>query len=282
MSSTGPMTWTTLPTLCFASSAGCFGACFAFVALPYPFRAYAPPTISDSRCVICACRARVYVLCRRSMVVAGYSVGFCAAVRLVAGAASSVSSCAQDVADPLLRDRGQVSPRALALELLVAPPLLADQFGVDRAAQPPVGGDDHERDPAALPPGLAQQGKPLRQLRCVQVADHLGQGGRVRPRRDDPVLGALQLRRGHELHRPRDLARALDRLDAATQLAGLGHQCAASCLYSATAARSRAVRSSPSTRRVRISSPTSGCGAAMKSRNPCSHARISGTGTSSR
>src|SRR2546429_1056942 len=200
-------------------------------------------------------------------------------------AVTGVQTCALpifEVGDPLLPDQVQVDPGALALELLDAPPRLADQIGVERAAQPPVGGDDHERDPAALPPGLAQQGEPLRQLRCVQVADHLGQGGRVRPRRDDPVLGALQLRRGHELHRLRDLARALDRLDAATQLAGLGHQCAASCLYAATAARSRAMRSSPSTRRVRISSPTSGCWATMKSRNPCSHARISGTGTSSR
>src|SRR6266550_5327178 len=181
----------------------------------------------------------------------------------------------------------QVDPGAppLGLELLDAAPRLADQVGVERPAQPAVRRDHHECDPAtgaAARGGLAQQRKPLRQLRRVQVADHLGESGRVRPRRDHPVLGALQLGRSHELHRLGDLARALDRFDPPAQLAGLGHQLAAICLYSATAARSLAVRSSPSTRRVRISSPTSGCWAAMKSRNPCSHARIRSTGTSSR
>src|SRR5207244_5824224 len=184
--------------------------------------------------------------------------------------------------DPHVADYMRNDPDPDELELLAPAPPLANEVAVQRAAQPAVGGDDLERHPAALPRGLAQQGKPLRQLRGVQVSDHVGEGGRVRPGRNHAVLGALQLGRGHELHRLRDLARALDRLDAATQLAGFGHQCAAICLYSATAARSRAPRSSPNTRRVRISSPTSGCWAAMKSLNPCSQALISGTGTSSR
>ena len=50
---------------------------------------------------------------------------------------------------------------------------------------------------------------------------------RVGPRRDDPVLRPLELRRGHQLHRLGDLAGVLDGADPSLELPALGHQSAA-------------------------------------------------------
>src|SRR5256884_614266 len=193
-----------------------------------------------------------------------------------------------EVRDALLADEVQIDRRALRFELLDAPPRFADQVRVECPTQSPVGGDQNKcrpfpgLAPGVSYPGLAQQREPLRQLRGVQVGDHLREGGGIGPRRDHPVLGAFELGRGHQLHRLGDLAGALDGLDPPAQLAGLRHQSAAICLYSAMAARSRAASSSPSTLRARISSPMSRCWAAMKSRKPCSQPLIAATATSSR
>src|SRR5207249_5126854 len=129
-----------------------------------------------------------------------------------------------------------------------------------------------QSDPVTDPggAGLAQQREPLGELGGVEVADHLGERGGVRARRHDAVLRALELRRGHELHRLGDLARVLDGLDAPAQLAGLRHQCAAICLYSSMAAR------------LRISWPIPGCCAVVKSRKPCAEALLYFGATSSR
>ena len=188
-----------------------------------------------------------------------------------------------EVADTLLPDQVQVD-RSIGLELLDAGSSLADKVRVERPAQPAIGGDEQQRDP---PPRhtcdrLAQQREPLGEIGGIQVGHHLGQGGGVRPGRDDAVLRALQLRRGDELHRLRDLARALDGLDSPAQLPGLRHQRAAIFLYSSMAARSRAASSSGSSLRERISCPTSGCCAIMKSRNPCSQDLIRSGATSSK
>src|SRR2546425_11840849 len=85
---------------------------------------------------------------------------------------------------------------------------------------------------------------------------------------------SLELRRGDELHRLGDLFRILHGADAPLQLAGLRHY---SALYSSIALRRRALKSSDSTRLVRISSAISGCYAAMNSSRPFSHSLIAGT-----
>jgi len=130
--------------------------------------------------------------------------------------------------DAFLPDEMQLGVGVVRLELLQPPPRLANQVRVERAAQPAVRGDQQQcgaTHARAAPrvARLAQQGKPLGQLRRVQLADHLGERLRVRARAHHAILGALQLRRGDELHRLGDLLRVLHRADAPLQLAGLRH-----------------------------------------------------------
>jgi hypothetical protein len=91
---------------------------------------------------------------------------------------------------------------------------LADQVGVEGAGQPAVAGEhQHGGAPGLL--RLAEDGVALRQLGVDQPAHHVGQPLGVGAGGGHAVLRALQLGRGHHLHRPRDLARVLDRADAA-------------------------------------------------------------------
>src|SRR3989449_10618665 len=66
---------------------------------------------------------------------------------------------------------------ARAVELVEAPPRLADQVGVEGPAEPAIGGDEEERDaPRGTLPSfrrLAQQREALRQLGIVEIAHHL-------------------------------------------------------------------------------------------------------------
>ena len=55
------------------------------------------------------------------------------------------------------------------------------------------------------------------------VREHLVELVRVRPRLERGVLGTLQLRGSHELHRAGDLLDVRDRADAASDLALAGH-----------------------------------------------------------
>src|SRR5204862_8010798 len=98
------------------------------------------------------------------------------------------------------------------------------------------------------------------------------------PRSDHAILRALELRRGDELHRLRDLARVRNGADPPFQLAGLRHY---SALYSSIALRSRPLRSSDSALLVRISSMISRCCAAMNSSRLPSHRFLSVMLTSS-
>ena len=121
-----------------------------------------------------------------------------------------------------------------------------------------------------------QQRKALGQLGRDQVGQHVAQRLGVGPGGDDAVLGALQLGRGDQLHRPGDLPGVLDGADPPLELPALGHQSAwKSGLKAAMAALSRLVMSSSSaflvwmsfsTCRVRglevleeIAAPTAGC-----------------------
>src|SRR5882762_1947189 len=183
--------------------------------------------------------------------------------------------------DPLLAQEMEVHLCTLVFQLLHASPCFADQVGVERAAQAPVRRDEDDRGALHAVRRLAQQGEPLRERRRVEIADDLRERLRVGSRADDAILGALQLRRGDELHRLRDLARVLDGADAPLQLTGLRHYRLPSALYSSMAFFSRPLRSSESALRVLISSTRPSCCAAMNSSRPFSHALIAGTSTSS-
>src|SRR5258705_1888057 len=188
-----------------------------------------------------------------------------------------------EVADAFFAYEVQLCVDVLPLELLEPPPRLSNQVRIERAAQPALRGDQQQRRPShprapSRVAGLAQQRESLGELGRVELADHLRQRLGVGTRAHHAVLRALELRRGYELHRLRDLAGVLHRADSPLQLAGLRHY---SALYSSIALRRRALKSSDSARLVRISSTISGCCAAMNSSSPFSHSLIWGTFTSS-
>ena len=91
-----------------------------------------------------------------------------------------------------------------------------DRVGVERSGEPAVRGDEHDQALAAL------AGREQRVVLAVedgrQVREDLVELVRVRPRRQRRVLRALELGRGHELERPRDL---LDVADGGDPLADL-------------------------------------------------------------
>src|SRR5262249_43401591 len=72
---------------------------------------------------------------------------------------------------------------------------------------------DHD-DRSALRGALLEQRVRLLAGDARQLADDAHERRRIRPRRDDRVLRAAELRRSDELHCTRDLARVLDALDA--------------------------------------------------------------------
>ena len=77
---------------------------------------------------------------------------------------------------------------------------------------------------ARVPPSrLASSGWSSRAEHRGQVGEDLVDLVGVGPRLERRVLGALQLRRSHELHRPGDLLDVADRRDAASDLALAGH-----------------------------------------------------------
>ena len=85
-----------------------------------------------------------------------------------------------------------------------------------------------------------------------RLAGHAADGARVRAQVRDALLGAPQARGGDHLHRARDLADVLDRLDAVLDVALGGHgQALTAPASSARASSSPASPSAPSARRRR-------------------------------
>ena len=161
----------------------------------------------------------------------------------------------------LLADGMKFHRVALRLERLDPAPGFLDQVGIEGPRQPAVGRhqDQPRRGRPALGRGrrLAQQREPLGQLRRHQVRDHAAQRLRIGAGGHHPIRRALQLGRGHQLHRPGDLAGVLDRPDPAQELASLRHYSGRnSGLKVAMAALRLAVRSSLSAFFVRMSSST--------------------------
>ncbi len=117
-------------------------------------------------------------------------------------------------ADALLADPDELDLIALGLERVDPTTGFLDQVGIEATRQPAIrrDEDDHRTRRPALRRGLRtpQQRKALRQFRRHQVGNDLAQRLGVRPSRDHAVLGALQLGRGYQLHRPRDLPRVGD------------------------------------------------------------------------
>ena len=101
----------------------------------------------------------------------------------------------------------QVCRARLADQLQRAP----DNVRVEGAGQSLVGRDDHDLSARAL--ALLEQRVYGLVAAGDQVAEQLGHLGGVGTRGDDPLLGAPQLRRRHQLHRARDLLRRLDGAD---------------------------------------------------------------------
>ncbi len=182
---------------------------------------------------------------------------------------------------PFLPTAVELDGVALGLERLDAAAGFLDQVRVEGAREPAVGGEQDDRGAggAALPRRgrPPEQRKPLGQLGGHQVGEHLAQRLGVGPGRDHPVLRALQLGGGDQLHRPGDLPGVLDGADPPLELPALGHQSALkSGLNAAIAALSRLVMSSSRAFLVLMSFSTWACEASRYSRKSRSHWRISG------
>jgi hypothetical protein len=99
---------------------------------------------------------------------------------------------------------------------------VAHGVGVERSREAPVGGEQDDEAGAGLLP--REQRVLLGGEHGCDVREDLVQLLLVGPRLERRVLGALELGRGHELHRARDLLDVLDRADAASDLALAGHE----------------------------------------------------------
>src|SRR5690348_5927565 len=128
------------------------------------------------------------------------------------------------VAETLSPHDVQLDSYSVALELSQQVPALANEVRIEGTGKPTVGGDEQDRRSPHLR-RLTEQREALGELRRVQPRHHFTERLRVRARRDHAVHRPLHLRGGHHLHRSRDLPRVLDGLDAAFELASLGHGC---------------------------------------------------------
>ncbi len=97
----------------------------------------------------------------------------------------------------------------------------ADRVRVERAGEAAIGRDEHDGARPAL--ALGEQRMVVAAEHGREVRQDLVDLVRVRSRRERGVLGALQLRRGDELHRARDLLDVAHRRNAASDLALAWH-----------------------------------------------------------
>ena len=122
----------------------------------------------------------------------------------------------------LLADGDPAHLLALCLQRALERERTPEDLRVERARQAAVSGQRDDRDRLdALP--LLEEREAHRGRRPPHSGDQLVHRLGVRPERADPLLRAPQLRRGDELHRPRDLARVADGLDAAFEILDRSH-----------------------------------------------------------
>jgi hypothetical protein len=173
---------------------------------------------------------------KSSMARCAASPAICSAVLPTGGAveADDLVVAAAEVLVGLLADEAQAD---LAPDQLLADEGLGalDDVGVERAGEAAVAGVDHHRH--ALAVALLEQRVRVGAGHLGQLADHVRQRRRVRPGRDDRVLGAAQLGRRDQLHGARDLAGVLDRPDALAD--GLQRRHVSSSSRPRTACRTR-------------------------------------------
>ena len=102
---------------------------------------------------------------------------------------------------------------------------LAEEVGIERSAKTFVGGDNE--DAASLDLALLEEGMLDRCAAELELltdrVEQISEEERVRTTGNSGVLSALHLGRGNELHRTRDLPGILNRLDAAADVAKIGH-----------------------------------------------------------
>ena len=123
----------------------------------------------------------------------------------------------------LLADGDPAHALPLRLERALERERAPQDLRVERAGEPAVAGQRHDRDRLhALP--LLEEREPHGRRRPPHSGDELVHRLRVRPERVDPLLGAPQLRRGDELHRARDLARVADGLDPPLEVLNRRHE----------------------------------------------------------
>ena len=99
-----------------------------------------------------------------------------------------------------------------------------DRVRVQRPGETPIGRDQDDQPLAALP--ADEQRMILATQDGRQVGQDLVELLGVRPRGERGVLGALELARGDELHRPSDLLDVLHRADPASDVALASHAAA--------------------------------------------------------
>ena len=102
----------------------------------------------------------------------------------------------------------------------------ADRVRVERAGQAAIRGDQDDQALAAL--ALGEERMVLGAEDRGKIGEDLVELLGVRPRGERRLLGAAELRGGHELHRPRDLLDVADGADAAPDVALASHCLASS------------------------------------------------------
>jgi hypothetical protein len=110
-----------------------------------------------------------------------------------------------------------------------------DGVRVQRAREAPVGRDQHDQAPASLP--LGEQGVLIAAENRGQVGQDLVELVAVGAGVEGRFLGALELGRGDELHRPGDLLDVLHRPDTAANVPLTSHYLATSIVYRLLALR---------------------------------------------
>src|SRR5690606_29656598 len=145
-------------------------------------------------------------------------------------------AAAAEVVAALAPDDVELQRAALPLGLPPLPLRPAVDVGLEGAAEPAVAGDHQEqrvllraaREQRLLELAAAERLRTtLRRLRDLR--EHLAGLHGVRPQRRDALLGAVQARTGHHLHRTRDLLRGLDGADALADLFEVGHRALTPC-----------------------------------------------------
>src|SRR5690606_7908344 len=124
----------------------------------------------------------------------------------------------------LAADDGELDVLALGLELLPAAVRHLLDVGVERAGEAAVRGEDHEQHRLDLPLLEERMRRLLGGDARRDRAEHVHRLDGVRTETGDVLWSSTESSRGDELHRTRDLLRALDASDPLADLLQVGHR----------------------------------------------------------